>query len=183
MSLATERALEEALALGDEVVAVAVAVHHDEVGQGSLEALRRDWAAWDPGVPLEVLQTEYTSVVKPIVAFIDAARRGSDDQIVVLIPVIVPDRLRHRVLHNHLDVVLASALRRRTDVVVARVPMAVDAGSASRTVGGEGDRGVGLRSPTSGRGPSGATTSPRGSRPSPGAPVRSPRGARRRARS
>jgi hypothetical protein len=144
VSLATERALEEALALGDDVVALAVAVHDDEVGQGSLEALRRDWAVWDPGVPLVVLQTEYSSVVEPIVAFIDAARRGSDHQIVVLIPVIVPDRLRHRVLHNHLDVVLASALRRRTDVVVARVPMSVDAGPGSRPgPGDEGDRGGG----------------------------------------
>jgi len=41
----------------------------------------------------------------------------------VLIPVVLPDRLRYSFLHNHLDLVLTSALRTRADVVVARVPM------------------------------------------------------------
>ena len=45
----------------------------------------------------------------------------------MLIPVVVPDRFRYRVLHNHIDVVLSAALRRRTDVVVARVPMPLQA--------------------------------------------------------
>jgi hypothetical protein len=33
------------------------------------------------------------------------------------------DRLRYRLLHNHLDIVLTMALRTRTDMVVARVGM------------------------------------------------------------
>ena len=56
-------------------------------------------------------------------AFIDWLRRHHDEQIIVLIPVVRPDRLRDRFLHNHLDVVLSRALRARTDIVVARVPM------------------------------------------------------------
>ena len=49
-----------------------------------------------------------------------------DDQLVVLIPVIRPDKLRYRILHNQLDLVLSSALRSRSDVVVARVTVPLD---------------------------------------------------------
>jgi hypothetical protein len=62
-------------------------------------------------------------VVKPIVAFIDEARKQSDQQIVVLIPVVVPEHFRYRILHNQIDQVLTAALRTRTDIVVARVSM------------------------------------------------------------
>jgi hypothetical protein len=58
-----------------------------------------------------------------MVAFIDEAREGSDRQIVVLIPVVVPEHFRYRILHNQVDVVLSAALRTRTDIVVARVPL------------------------------------------------------------
>jgi hypothetical protein len=45
---------------------------------------------------------------------------------VVLIPVVRPDRVRYRILHNHIDLVLSRALRSRMDVVVARVPMPLE---------------------------------------------------------
>ena len=55
--------------------------------------------------------------------FIDELREQHEKQIVVLIPVVIPDRLRYRLLHNQLDLVLTRALRTRTDIIVARVPM------------------------------------------------------------
>jgi hypothetical protein len=39
--------------------------------------------------------------------------------------VVVPGRLRYLILHNQVDVVLSAALRGRSDVVVAKVPMAL----------------------------------------------------------
>ena len=51
-------------------------------------------------------------------------------QIVVLIPVVVPEHARYWILHNHVDRVLSAALRTRTDVVVARVPMPVQVPSS-----------------------------------------------------
>jgi hypothetical protein len=66
-------------------------------------------------------------VVGPIIALIDELRQGNDKQIVVLIPVVIPDRLRYRILHNQIDRVLSAALRTRADVVVARVAMPLDA--------------------------------------------------------
>lgn len=76
---------------------------------------------------MRVLHTEYASVVKPIVALIDKERAARDEQIVVLIPVVVPTRVRDRLLHNHLEVVLSAALRTRTDIIVARVPVSLNA--------------------------------------------------------
>ena len=48
-------------------------------------------------MPLQVLRTEYASVAEPIVTFIDELCEHHDKQIVVLIPVVLPDRLRYAV--------------------------------------------------------------------------------------
>ena len=106
---------------------LAVTVVHVGAAQEPRQAseLQQRWARWDPGVPLRVLRTEYASIAGPIVAFVDRLRKQRDERIIVLIPVILPDRLRYRFLHNHLDTVLTRALRDRPDVIVARVPMRV----------------------------------------------------------
>ena len=128
----TEQALSEALSIGDEVIAVSVQPAHlsgqDESDDAPSE-LQKQWERWDPGVPLQILRTEYSSVVDAIVEFIDdyQSRHGQDRQLVILIPVIVPSRLRYRFLHNHMDFVLTAALRNRTDIVIARVKAPLDA--------------------------------------------------------
>ncbi len=129
VSRLAEHALSEALSLGDEVVAVSVVLDTGEGGDKAASDLERAWSIWDPGVELKVLRTDYASVVEPIVAFIDEARATGDHQIVVLIPVVVPDHFRHRPLHNQIDLVLSRALRSRTDIVVARVPVPLGAAS------------------------------------------------------
>jgi amino acid transporter len=123
VSRLTEHAISEALSLGQEVVAISVVIDQGDEGERAAQALRAAWDEWDPGVALEIVHTEYSSVVEPIVAFIDEARQRSDQQIVVLIPVVLPEHLRFRILHNQIDVVLTAALRTRSDIVVARVPM------------------------------------------------------------
>ena len=123
VSRLSRHAISEALSLGQEVVAVSVVIDQSDEGQNAAQTLEREWAQWDPGVPLRILHTEYASVVGPILTFIDDARENSDQQIVILIPFIVPTRFRYRILHNQIDHVLSAALRSRTDVVVARVPL------------------------------------------------------------
>jgi hypothetical protein len=127
VSRLTRHAICEALSLGQEVIAVSVVIDQSEDPEEEAQTLQREWAEWDPGVELRVLHTEYASVVKPIVAFIDEARRRSDQQIVVLIPFVVPAHFRYRVLHNQIDHVLTAALRSRTDLVVARIAMPLEA--------------------------------------------------------
>jgi amino acid transporter len=114
VSRLTERALSEALSMGQRVEAVTVAVvapgaDAPAVGSTAIEAL---WRQWDPGVPLTVLRTEYASVVHPVVAYVDA--------------LVAATHLRHATLHNHIDFVLSNALRNRSDVVVARVTEPVE---------------------------------------------------------
>jgi len=130
VSRLTRQAISEALSLGQEVIAVSVVIGQGEDSQHAAQALEQEWSEWNPGVPLRILHTEYASVVRPIVAFIDEAREDSSQQIVVLIPVVVPEHLRYWILHNQMDRVLSAALRTRTDVVVARVPMPVQVPSS-----------------------------------------------------
>ena len=127
VSRLTLYALSEALSLGSEVIAVTVVMEGGELGAAQGNALATEWAKWDPGVSLRVLQTEYSSVVEPITAFIDELRAADDRQIVVLIPTVIPDRVRYRILHNQMDLVLSAALRSRPDVIVARVQLPTSA--------------------------------------------------------
>jgi len=122
ISRLTERALSEAESLGQEVIAVSVVLEGGDDATVYAQHLFDDWERWNCGIPLKLLHTDYASVVQPILAFIDQLRADHpDDQLVVLIPVIRPEKFRYRILHNQLDLVLSSALRSRDDIVVARV--------------------------------------------------------------
>jgi hypothetical protein len=134
VSRLTEVAISEALSLATEVVAVAVVAERGDVSGDQRGKLERDWEAWDPGVPLRILDTDYASVVDPIVGYVDHLRQDHDKQVVMLIPVLVPRRLRYQLLHNHIDYALTRAMRSRRDVVVARVWMPVEQAGA-RTAG------------------------------------------------
>ncbi|MGA2835171.1 MAG: APC family permease [Acidimicrobiales bacterium] len=124
VSRLTQHALSEAVSLGDRVIAVTVVFDSREAGLPPND-IEVKWAEWNPGVPLRVLHTDYASIVRPIMDLVDELRARRDIQVVVLIPVVIPERIRYRALHNQIDVALSSALHRRPDVVVARVPVPV----------------------------------------------------------
>jgi hypothetical protein len=127
VSKLTQFAVSEALSLSPNVIAVSVIVEAHDQGAVTSNDLEADWAKWSPGPPLQLLHTEYTSVIDPICAFIDEEQAKGDQQIVVLIPVLIPTRWRYRILHNQLDVVLTAALRKRPDVLVAKVQLPITA--------------------------------------------------------
>ena len=124
VSRLTQHAISEAISLGGEVLAVTVVFDQEPVGLPKTD-VERQWQEWNPGVPLRVLHTDYASIVQPIVALVDHLRARKDCQVVVLIPVVIPERLRYRLLHNQVDLALATELHRRADVVVARVPLPI----------------------------------------------------------
>jgi amino acid transporter len=126
VSLLVEQAVSEALSIGEEVVCVTVVFDGAEGDDEKEKEIRTEWRQWNPGVPLKVLHTQYASVVDPIVKFIDEKMESCDDQLVVLIPTVMPRHFRHRILQNHMDSVLTAALKTRTDLVVARVVMQLD---------------------------------------------------------
>ena len=123
VSRLAQYAIGQALSISQHVIAVTVVLEDADGSTGRGQEIEQQWARWDPGVPLRVLNTEYASVAEPIVTFIDEHREHQDKQVVVLIPVVLPDHLRDQVLHNHFDLVLSNALRTRPDVVCARVSM------------------------------------------------------------
>ncbi|MFI6685283.1 APC family permease [Streptomyces sp. NPDC050485] len=116
VSRLTEYALTAAGTLGREVVAVAVHSDPDKV-----RALKESWARWNPGVRLEVIDSPHRSLVQPIVDYVLEAAEGGR-RIAVLIPEVEPRRRRYRILQNQRGILLATALRARTDVVVCLVP-------------------------------------------------------------
>jgi amino acid transporter len=126
VSRLTRYALSEALSLSSSVTAVRVVLDEGDSGDQDARRIREEWAQWGPGVPLRVLRTEYASVVEPILGYIEATCQTHSEQVVVLIPMVIPPRLRYRILHNHLDLVLSAALRSRPDVMVARVSMPLE---------------------------------------------------------
>lgn len=133
VSRLAQRAISEAVSISREVIAVTVVAGSSGPGSRRARLLREQWARRDPGVPLQVLHTGYASAARPVVAFIDDLRERERKQVTVLIPVIIPDLLRYRRLHNHLDLILSTELRGRDDVIVARVPLRLR--TASRLTG------------------------------------------------
>jgi len=126
VSRLAQYAIGEALSISEHVIAVTVVLEDADGSTGRGRELEQQWARWNPGVPLRVLHTEYASVAEPVVAFIDSLCEHHDKQIVVLIPVVLPDKLRYEFLHNHYDLVLSAALRGHPDVVCARVSMPLE---------------------------------------------------------
>ena len=126
VSRLAQYAIGVARSISEHVIAVTVVLEDADGSTGRGRELEEQWARWDPGVPLQVLNTEYASVAEPLVAFIDQLCERHDKQIVVLIPVVLPDRLRYEFLHNHYDLVLSTALRGHPDVVSARISMPLE---------------------------------------------------------
>ncbi len=120
----TRRALNHALSLSDEVIAVVVLFdeNHSEEARRD-KAFQEAWRAWDPPVRLVVLRSQYHSVVRPLLRFINTIERRANQRVLVLVPEVVPDSAGASLLHNRIGEAIAHALRRRTDVVIGMVPM------------------------------------------------------------
>ena len=65
VSLLTRHAISEALSISQHVIAVTVAAADPDQSTGHTDNLRSQWARWNPGVPLEVLDTQYASIAGP----------------------------------------------------------------------------------------------------------------------
>jgi hypothetical protein len=116
VSVLTERALSAALSMGETVVAVAVAGDDEESAQ-----IKHAWNEWQCGVPIEVLVDPQRSLVRTVLRYIRSIE-GEDATITVLIPLIIPRKRRHEILHNQRGRLLEAVLKTRTDVVVAVLP-------------------------------------------------------------
>ncbi|MFI9030077.1 APC family permease [Streptomyces sp. NPDC053560] len=121
LSKLTSEALTAAVSFGDEVRAVTVC-YPDAEDRAHSEALHRDWALWDPDVPLVRLDCTSRALGRPIAAYVrqlTATEPGT--RITVLIPEVEPARRWQRMLQNQRGAVVARAVRRDTDAVICRL--------------------------------------------------------------
>lgn len=119
ISRLTREALAAAMSLGDEVLAVTVVpTDPDAEDTQAIQALRRDWELWRPGVPLVEVADAHRRLGRPLVGFVQGL---SAERVTVLIAEVEPVRLWQRALQNQRGVLIDRALRRHTDAVVCRL--------------------------------------------------------------
>lgn len=117
----TSEALTAAVSLGDDVRAVTVC-HQDPEDRAHDRALLRDWAQWNPGVPLVALASARRALGRPVAAYVrELTAADPGVRITVLIPEVEPAHLWQRLLQNQRGAVVAHAVRRDTDAAVCRL--------------------------------------------------------------
>lgn len=117
-------ALQFSRSLSDDVTAVVV-----DVDPPTTVHLRESWKAWGFDIPLVVLESPYRSVVRPLLAYLEATDRREPERgpAVVILPEIVPARWWQNLLHNQTTLLLKAVLlfrqeRHSAPRVVINVP-------------------------------------------------------------
>ena len=118
LNRATARALAYARSISNNVTAFHVTDDMDEA-----EGLRRTWAQRVLDVPLVIVESEYRSLLGPVLSYIDALGRADPLQTVtVVLPEYVARWPWQRALHNQSSQRLKKALLDRPQTVVIEVP-------------------------------------------------------------
>jgi amino acid transporter len=114
-------ALTYALSVSKDVRAVYITEHPQDG-----ERMEEQWALWDNGVPLVVLESPYRSVVGPLLRYIDQVDEEFQDDVgalvTVVLPEIVPSKWWHHLLHNNTALLVKGALLFRRGKIVVSVP-------------------------------------------------------------
>jgi amino acid transporter len=103
---------------------VAVVVDLEDTG---IEELRRHWQELDLGVTLEIVESPYRDITKPLLAFVDEIdHRRTGDIITVVLPEVVVHHWWHQLLHNQTALALKGRLLFRPNTIVISVPTQID---------------------------------------------------------
>jgi amino acid transporter len=116
---ATLRALEYAEAIRPtEVRAVTF-----NVDEGETSKIMRDWSQADTSVPLEIIDSPYREVTRPLLRLVRQIRSTSSDAVVtVVVPEFVVSKWWHQFLHNQTALAIKAALLFEPGVVLTSVP-------------------------------------------------------------
>jgi len=115
---ATSGALVYATMISADVHAIYIDLDNTATAQ-----LRADWAAWDIGIDLVVIDSPYRSVLTPMVQYVENLRRDAPGELVtVVVPEIVPNRWWEHFLHNKTALHIRTAFLFKPNVVVTAVP-------------------------------------------------------------
>jgi len=119
------RATLRALAYASSSCTSVLALHTAPTEQEG-DRFRRYWTAWGDHVPLEVIESPYRAVVRPIIAYVEALHTQRPDlTLTVVVPELVVRRWWERPLHDSDAARLRRALRPLSKVVVTSVPFHV----------------------------------------------------------
>ncbi len=112
------QAMQYARTLSNDVTAVYV-----ETDPVETERVRYKWARWGDGVRLVVLNSEYRSVIEPLISYLDRVdATQADDVVTVVMPQFLAPRWWQNALHNQTALLLRLALLVRRGMVVTDVP-------------------------------------------------------------
>ena len=115
---ATSGALVYATMISADVHAIYIDLDHTATAR-----LRADWAAWDIGIDLVVIDSPFRSVLTPMVQYVENLRRDAPGELVtVVVPEIVPNRWWEHFLHNKTALYIRTAFLFKPNVVVTAVP-------------------------------------------------------------
>jgi hypothetical protein len=123
VNLGALRALDFAESLRpDSIHAVNIALE-----DGDADRIRSQWAEYHCNIPLEVLDSPYRDLTRPILDYIDRLVAENPDMVVtVVIPEHVVRRWWEQILHNHSAFALKIRLHYRPDTIIVSVPIQVD---------------------------------------------------------
>jgi len=118
LNRATVRAVAYALSISNNVVALHVTDDLEDA-----EALRLAWERRVLDVPLVIVESEYRSLLGPVLAYVDSMdRAGTQQTVTVVLPEYLSRWPWQRLLHNQSSQRLKQALLQRPHTVVIEVP-------------------------------------------------------------
>jgi hypothetical protein len=120
LTVPARQAIAYALAIAEPDHVILVHVTDDEK---KAEELRKAWKESKLGGQLVIIESPYRSLMRPLIAYIDAVREAHPtDVITVVLPEYVPRHWWEHLLHNQTALRIKAALLFRPGIVVANVP-------------------------------------------------------------
>ncbi len=110
-------AVQYALTISDDV-----RVCYVDVDKNATEKMLKVWDKWSQGLPLQILNSPYRSVLGPLLDYIDQVHVDSGkDMVSVVVPEFITRHWYHQFLHNQMTLVLRTALRLKSGKVVTSI--------------------------------------------------------------
>jgi hypothetical protein len=122
---ATLRAVEYARSLR----AHATRAVHVAVEEAETKAVTRDWEEWDPGLPLEVIDSPFREIGEPLRDYVRTLRSDPNAVVTVVLPEFLPAKLWHHMLHNQTALTLKNLFLREPGVILTSVPYRLEKGA------------------------------------------------------
>lgn len=119
----TLQALKYARAIeAENIVAVHIAVDPEKVAK-----VRERWDAWEPEIPLVIIDSPYRSLIKPLVCYVrKLGGSHSNTLVTIVLPQFVCVRWWHHLLHNQTAFMIRRAFLFDRNKVVVEVPFRLE---------------------------------------------------------